>query len=376
MIAEGNKPVSQGRNLVLCCDGTANQFAQDRTNVVKLFYCLKQDSDRQIAYYHPGVGTMEPAGALSNWERKITRLRGLAFGYGLDRDIADAYTFLMNFYQPGDRVFLFGFSRGAYTARAVASLVHMYGLLPAGNVAFVPYAVRMLTGVQSSDKSTKEQAFALASQFRDTFDPARRCPLHFVGVWDTVSSVGWIGNPLHLPHTADNSAILHGRHAVAIDERRAFFRTNLWLPDYSSQDAGPKDMKQVWFPGTHCDVGGGYPEAESGLSKIALEWMLKEAEALGLVCDPVRKETMLGQRGGGYVKPDPDAKPHKSLQGLWHVAEYVPKKRYDHVTKITSWQMNRGKPRTWPPQPYIHTAAYDRGDEYAKRFPADAIKID
>jgi uncharacterized protein (DUF2235 family) len=376
MTAQENRPASKGRNLVLCCDGTANEFARDRTNVVKLFYCLKQDPDLQIAYYHPGVGTMEPPGALSSWSKKVTRLAGLAFGYGLDRDIADAYTFLMNSYRPSDRVFLFGFSRGAYTARGVASLVSMYGLLPAGNAAFVPYAVRMLTGLNSSDKSTREQAFDLASQFRDTFDPTRRCSLHFVGVWDTVSSVGWVENPLHLPYTASNPDILHGRHAVAIDERRAFFRTNLWWPAASAEAAGPKDMKQVWFPGVHCDVGGGYPEAESGLSKIALQWMLKEAEALGLVCNSVRKETVLGERGAAYVKPDPNADPHESLKGWWLLAEAIWKKHYDRATGTTSRRMNLGRRRTWPPKPCIHRSAYDRGEEYAKRFPQDAIKTD
>ena len=134
----------------------------------------------------------------------------------------------------------------------------MYGLLPAGNTAFVPHAVRMLTGVNSRDKLVGDEAFDLASRFRDTFDPARRCGLHFVGVWDTVSSVGWVENPLHLPYTANNPSILHGRHAVPIDERRAFFRTNLWWPT-GTKKSGPKDMKQVWFPGVHCDVGGGYP---------------------------------------------------------------------------------------------------------------------
>jgi uncharacterized protein (DUF2235 family) len=376
MTADGNDLPSRARNLVLCCDGTANEFARDRTNVVKLYYCLKQDPDQQLAYYHPGVGTMEPPGALSSWTKKTTRLRGLAFGYGLDRDIAAAYAFLMNTYRPGDRVLLFGFSRGAYTARAVASLVSMYGLLPAGNEAFVPYAVRMLTGFNSPDKSTRDQAFDLASQFRDTFDPSRRCALHFVGVWDTVSSVGWVENPLHLPYTANNPAILHGRHAVAIDERRAFFRTNLWWPAASAEAAGPKDMKQVWFPGVHCDVGGGYPEAESGLSKVALQWMLKEAEAFGLICDPVRKETVLGDRGGGYVKPDFKADAHESLKGWWLLAEIVRKKHYDRTTGITSRRMNWGRRRTWPPKPSVHRAAYERGEEYTKRLPQDAIISD
>jgi uncharacterized protein (DUF2235 family) len=376
MTAEENGPTSNGRNLVLCCDGTANEFTQDRTNVVKLYYCLKQDPDLQLAYYHPGVGTMEPPGALSSWDKKANRLLGLAFGYGLERDIADAYTFLINAYRPGDRVFLFGFSRGAYTARAVASLVSMYGLLPAGHGAFVPYAVRMLTGFNSPDKSTQDRAFDLASQFRDTFDPGRRCGLHFVGVWDTVSSVGWVGNPLRLPYTANNQAILYGRHAVAIDERRAFFRTNLWWPAASPDAAGPKDMKQVWFPGVHCDVGGGYPEAESGLSKIALQWMLKEAEAVGLIYDVVRKETVLGERGRGYVKPNPKADAHESLKGWWLLAEAVWKKHYDRQTKVTSRRINLGRRRTWPSKPSVHRSACDRGEEYAKRLPQDAIICD
>src|SRR4051794_16328288 len=103
------------KNLVVCCDGTANQFAQDRTNVIKLCYTLRQDAGQQVVYYHPGLGTMEPPGALTPFARKTTRLLGLALGYGLEPDVRDAYVFLMNNFEPGDRVFLFGFSRGAYT---------------------------------------------------------------------------------------------------------------------------------------------------------------------------------------------------------------------------------------------------------------------
>ena len=136
MIDEG------ARNIVLCCDGTANEFAADRTNVVKLYYSLVFGRDRQITYYHPGLGTMEPPGALTAVTRRVTRLLGKAIGYGLEADIRDAYVFLMNNFRPGDRVFLFGFSRGAYTVRAVASLLKMFGLLPPDNDAFVPYANR------------------------------------------------------------------------------------------------------------------------------------------------------------------------------------------------------------------------------------------
>jgi uncharacterized protein (DUF2235 family) len=249
----------------------------------------------------------------------------------------------------------------------------MYGLLPNGNEAFVPYAVRMLTGVNSADPSLRERAFMLAFQFRETFDPNRHCGLHFVGVWDTVSSVGWIEYPLRLPYTASNPTIMHGRHAVAIDERRAFFRANLWWPASTPEATGPRDVKQVWFAGVHCDVGGGYPEEESALSKIALKWMLDEAEALGLLCDPVRKDTVLGLRGGGYVAADAKADAHESLSNWWRLTEVVPKKHYDRISGTSSRRMNLGRPRTFPPAPLIHPSVYERGDEYVKRLPPDAV---
>jgi uncharacterized protein (DUF2235 family) len=93
------------KNVVVCCDGTANEFARDRTNVVKLFYPLIHDPSRQVAFYHPGLGTMEATGALTTLSRKLTKLAGLAIGYGLEADIRDAYVFLMNYFQEGDRLF-------------------------------------------------------------------------------------------------------------------------------------------------------------------------------------------------------------------------------------------------------------------------------
>src|SRR6185437_650955 len=153
------------RNLILCCDGTANEFKRDRTNVVKLYYSLARDAD-QITYYHPGVGTAPAVGALTWIGKTATKLAGLAAGYGLSSDLRDAYVFLMNNFVDGDRVFLFGFSRGAYTERALTSLLYMYGLIPRGNEAFVPYAVRMLMAVQHD---TEESVRELAAQFRETF---------------------------------------------------------------------------------------------------------------------------------------------------------------------------------------------------------------
>jgi hypothetical protein len=159
------------KNVVLCCDGTANEFAQNRTNVVKLYFTLGRDRSQQVAYYHPGLGTMEPLGALTRASRVITRVLGMAFGYGLEADIRDAYVFLMNNFEDGDRVFLFGFSRGAYTVRAVASLLHMYGLISKGNESLVPYAIQMLMAIhnieeQGDHKEQEHDYFKLADDFK------------------------------------------------------------------------------------------------------------------------------------------------------------------------------------------------------------------
>jgi len=370
------------KNIVLCCDGTANEFSESNTNVLKLYAALDHNPARQVTYYHPGLGTMEPAGALTTFSRKITKLLGMALGYGLAKDIQDAYEFLMENFETDDKVFLFGFSRGAYTVRSVASLLHMYGLIRRGNEPLVPYAIRMLTGINRVDEKTaKEQTaklsyFELAKEFKSTLSWTNCCPW-FVGVWDTVSSVGWIENPLKLPYVANNPAIQIGRHAVSIDEARAFFRTHLWRkPDDAAAPCGPKDLKQVWFPGVHSDVGGGYPESESGLAKIALEWMFVEAEGAGLLTDAAKKAEILGKTGvPHYSRPDPNAMAHESLKGAWHLAEFVWKKHYDWKQRKVVRRMNLYKRRTIPPNSLVHESAFLRAGNYARRLPEDAIRV-
>ncbi len=363
------------KNLVVCCNGTANEFAHDRTNVVKLFSVLDQDPNLQTVYYHPGLGTMEPPGALINVTKRLTRLFGKAFGYGLEADIRDAYAFIMQHYEPGDHVFLFGFSRGAYTVRAVASLLYRYGLLPRGNEPHIPYAIRLLGGVNRiKNKKDRDLYFQLAHDFKETFGTLRQCKPWFVGVWDTVSSIGWFENPLHLPDTADNPDIAHGRHAIAIDERRTFFRTNLWRRKAEPPESGPVDLKQVWFAGVHSDVGGGYPEQDSGLSKIALKWMLDEAIALGLLVDKARMAMVLGETGK-YAKPDPKAKMHESLAGGWWLAEFLLKRHYDWQRKAWRRRMNLGRPRTIPSGSLIHGSVRLRGPEYTPPLPPDAVSL-
>jgi uncharacterized protein (DUF2235 family) len=370
------------KNVVICCDGTANEFAIDRTNVLKLFFTLVHDHN-QLAFYHPGIGTMEPAGANTPIRRKAAKVLGQAIGYGLEYDIADAYTFLMNHFEAGDQLFVFGFSRGAYTVRAVTSLLHMYGLIRRGNEPLIRYAIRMMVGLNRLQRNRTKQNtqelldqvqgyFKLAEEFKAHFCSVP-CNPHFVGVWDTVSSVGWIENPTRLPYTSNNPDIAIGRHAVAIDERRAFFRTNLWRPTVTG---GPKDIKQVWFPGVHCDVGGGYAEAESGLSKIALKWMLDEAAAAGLLTDPAKVALVLGQvAGSNFVAPNPHAEMHESLKGFWNLAEFVPKRHYDWAKQKEERRMNLYRRRTMPADALVHVSAWQRGNDYKKRLPPGATPV-
>jgi uncharacterized protein (DUF2235 family) len=300
------------KNIVVCCDGTGNEFAESKSNVVKLYKMLMVD-DSQVTYYHPGVGTMGARSALTGITRWWTRVIGLAFGYGISDNIADAYQFLMRTFRPGDVVYMFGFSRGAYTVRALCGMLHTIGLLREDNEGLIPYSIRMI--------KKKDMDFGVAADFKKTF--CRECKPYFVGVWDTVSSVGWVYNVAHFPgtramHNPDFNII---RHAVSIDERRAFFRQNLFGTPHDNQ----QDIKEVWFAGVHSDVGGSYPESEGQLSTIALQWMICEAETAGVRIDPDRKADILGGKKP-YVPPDPLSKnQHESLHGPWWIAEFWPK---------------------------------------------------
>lgn len=354
----------RARNLVLCCDGTSNEFADDRTNVAKLAHSLVKDPDRQLVYYHPGIGTMAPPGFGTGAGDWIARRLGLAFGYGLKNDVVHAYDFLIKHYRPGDRIFLFGFSRGAYTARAIAGLVHMYGLAMAGNEALSPYVVRMYWRITDGALGNNPGYFRLARDYKLALGSGD-VPIHFLGVWDTVSSVGWVGSPVALPYTKDNPAIRHARHAVSIDEARAFFRTNL---------LGGKngDVREVWFPGTHCDVGGGHPEKESGLSKYALGWIAEEAMEQGLLVDQERFSTLMGGKGGSYSAPSPSAQIHRSLTLLWSLLEFVPKRH--RGPGAWPWRVNLFRRRRMPSRPVVHDVVYDI-DGYADRLPDDAVRL-
>jgi uncharacterized protein (DUF2235 family) len=303
------------KNIVICYDGTGNEFGEGNSNVVKLYSVLEYSSSRQVAYYHPGLGTMGSPNALGRLEKWWTRQLGLAVGYGLTKNIGDGYAFLMDQFESGDRVFLFGFSRGAYTARALASMLHMFGLIRAGNDELIAYAARML-------KRPTRKSWRIAEQFKATF--SRECIPNFVGVWDTVSSVGWLYDPVTLPYTANNPDINIARQAISVDERRCCFRQNLW-----GTPAPNQDMKQVWFSGVHSDVGGSYLEEESGLAKITLAWMIREAASAGLIVDTKKVDRILGRTDQSFARADPTSRMHNSLRGAWLLLEVLPRRFYD-----------------------------------------------
>ena len=334
------------RNIVLCLDGTSNQFAANNTNVVKLYAMLdRTHPDQQLSYYQPGIGTSTPAGIWGRFKRWVAKVVDLAIAWFLSDHVCDAYRYLMRYYQEGDRIYIFGFSRGAYTARAVAAMVHKVGLLTQGNDELIPFAWEMFA-TQSDEKIYKG--------FKATF--SREVPIHFLGLWDTVSSVGWVWDPKHLPFTLNNPSVRTVRHAVALDERRANFVQNLW-------GTVPTDVEQLWFPGVHCDIGGGYPEPQSGLSAIALKWMVEKAEAAGLIIDQTMKATILPAQNlpGGYAAPFAGGPPNESLKGAWWIPEFIPKPYYDPRANFQKrWMIHAGRHRHVAAGAAMHPAVRER----------------
>lgn len=361
-----------GRNLVVFCDGTDNEFGENNTNVVRLFSVAMRDNDQQIAFYDPGLGTFPAPGAWTPLSKWFTKLLGSAFGFGLSQNVADSYRFLMENYAPGDRIYLFGFSRGAYTVRVLAALIHVCGLMHASNRNLVPYAFDLFTAEATGAKKRNDRAerssgkrqkldLPVCAHFKQVFSQAPA--IHFIGLWDTVSSVGSIYDPFSLPYTRWNPSVRTVRHAISIDEKRKFFRANLW-----SDSSPDTDVKQVWFAGAHADVGGGYAEKESGLAKIALSWMLEEARAAQLQIDDNRLANVFPGASGdpGLSSPDPMARQHNELEHLrWKIMQWIPRRNWVR-NKSTGWYdlkwnfSPRQAPRPIEDNSIIHQSVFER----------------
>ncbi|KJA23235.1 hypothetical protein HYPSUDRAFT_138053 [Hypholoma sublateritium FD-334 SS-4] len=335
------KVAEKARTLVLCFDGTSNEYDADNTNVVKFFALLRKDCfDEQLCYYQAGVGTYFEPGVVSPLFEWWAKILDLAFAWYLDVHVMDGYKFLMQNYRSGDKICIFGFSRGAYTARALGGLLYKVGLLPRDNEAQVPFAYRMY-------KRTDAAGLQLCAGFKQTY--CQTVNIEFMGVWYTVASVGVISGRT-LPFTNSNSSIKTFRHALSLDEHRAKFQPNFYHrtapnakaarldPEHASacevtskpasaassaslseagsqerkkkkrwsffgrrgsvtvkktgksiapvlveDDGEPDDVLEVWFSGCHSDVGGGSVsnDTTSSLANIPLRWMIREVVASG-----------------------------------------------------------------------------------------------
>jgi uncharacterized protein (DUF2235 family) len=259
------------KRIIFCADGTWDS-AQNDTNVYSLFKAIPIASD-QVPFYDDGVGA---DGTL------IEKLFGGAFGDGLFQKIKDGYTKIAHVYEQDDDIFIFGFSRGAYTARSLAGMIAVCGLPTASfdntlvNAAFNAYRER--------DPNQRKSLLAGLAPYN-----LYNAKLKMVGVWDTVGSLGipaLLGavDPILYGFLDTNlhPDVLNAYQALAIDERRREFPPTLWTPH--APPVPRQVLEQVWFCGVHCDIGGGYPE--TGLSDIALSWMMGKANSLGLQFDP------------------------------------------------------------------------------------------
>lgn len=335
-----------GRNLVVLCDGTGNELGGALSvdtgnirisNVLKL-YRIAEKGKSQLVYYSPGIGTIGRIDFVYRWKQKFLGVLGLATGYGLDANVVGAYRFLAENWQEGDNIYLFGFSRGAWTVRVLAGLIHLIGLVR-------PSQLNMCDNALATYKrAAREDKLPIAWHFARVIG-SRFPTIHFVGVWDTVASVlvprsdrMWVPSFETLPYTKTNPSVRIFRHALALDERRRMFRVAAWAQPQSYvanrfrvDKIAEQDIEQRWFPGVHSDIGGGYPENESALSKRPLIWMIEEAKKFGLLITGSNLQKFAYGAGPSeeehsYSEPDPAGLMHRSLTSGWMPLEIFPKR--------------------------------------------------
>jgi len=391
--------------LVLCFDGTTNQYDGTDTNVVKLYSMLRKDRvEEQLTYYQAGIGTYFQPGVVSPLFQWGAQIMDEAIAWYLYQHVQDGYQFLMQNYNVGDKVLLFGFSRGAYTARALAGMLHKVGLLSKDNNEQIPFAYKIYKTSNNDD---------LAKGFKAAF--CREVPIEFVGVWDTVASVGVIMGKT-LPFVGVNSTIRVFRHALALDEHRTKFQPDFFhraVPKTPATKGGNKkskltqdtagggtdelyakdfNEKEVWFVGCHTDVGGGStPDTDPySLADIPLRWMLQEivraecgiqfdydAFAQWGIPTDIGRDTYVptspttnqtngsGTSAEGSATENPSdafdvVKPmHDQLKAIpaWWLLEIIPTSyTYQNMKNkwITKWSIHLGRGRYVPPQPKFH----------------------
>ncbi len=289
----------QPRKLVVCCDGTWKKRDSPGavTNVAKMARAIRPVDDSgtpQLIYYHPGVGT----------GNRIDQFLGGSMGVGLSSNIQSAYSFLVDNFLDGDFIFLFGFSRGAYTVRSLAGFISLVGLMEKIDMDQFLKVYRIYRSrkfrealVRGPDPAKAQRAFRALfpegerngdnQKLQAALDNARRTNIFFIGVWDTVGSLGvppplgWIRASEFNFHDTDLSHnVVYAYHALAIDEARRLFKPTLWTRPMPKPNARHQELEQAWFSGCHANVGGGH--ADAGLSDAAFLWMAAKAAAASL----------------------------------------------------------------------------------------------
>ncbi|MGP4844263.1 phospholipase effector Tle1 domain-containing protein [Marinobacter sp. 1Y8] len=310
--------------IVICCDGTWNQPETESkstvpSNILKCVRALKAHSGRrdQVVFYDEGIGNR---GGVDRW------LGGL-LGVGLSANLIQAYRFIAHNWAPGDDIYLLGFSRGAYTVRSLAGFIHMVGLIGKSEIKHLPDAYRWYRASPGDDRDNVPNA-ALVEELRQS---SRRIPIRFLGVFDTVGALGlpvpglrrlsrpWIG--FHDTQLSDS--VSYAVQALAIDELRSAFKPDLWThsPDATriARDSTARRTLQVWLPGVHGDVGGGYPDA--ALADIALQFMIGQANQQGLewqvgsVFSSDPNDRFMGELHDSYRLPYRLMSPHERVIG-------------------------------------------------------------
>ncbi|KAK1231283.1 hypothetical protein PQX77_005598 [Marasmius sp. AFHP31] len=340
------------RNLVVCIDGTSKKFGHKNSNVIELYSRLVKD-DSQLTYYNSGIGTYPVPSftSFSFYTRGAAHVFDMAFAGWLKKRIIEAYRWLSENYREGDRIFLFGFSRGAYQVRVLSAMIEKVGMIHRGNDYQIPFAYELYL------KYTDDTQTELALCFKKTF--SRDVKVHFVGAWDTVSSVGLIpSKPLPLTTTGMKHVCLF-RHALALDERRVKFTPEHADGRIGAESSYPEAQhgllppkKEVWFAGTHSDIGGGTMENEQLTSNgPALRWMIRESTEAGLSFTPF---------SGERVKVYDKLKQPTFSYYLWMPLEILPGMNSSLVPHL-------GQRRRIPVGQLVHESVYTLDPKYSQK---------
>jgi len=376
--------VHSPRNIVICADGTGNDYSQTPSNVRRMFEFALTSRGAQVVCYHPGVGTLDRPEGRTRLGRRLRHWRELGFGTGVIEHVVDLYAYLMREYEPGDRIFLFGFSRGAFAARALAGMLHVCGLLRREDEHLLAHAIGLYrtselriadalrcAGLRHAPRNDHDHAArdARAMQFKRTL--SRECAVHFLGLWDTVKAYGWIW-PQSFPALRHNPGVHTVRHAVALDERRAVFQVTGWgdRRDAPDERGEPQHaVKEVWFAGDHSDVGGGHESGNSPLSDASLAWMLGEATHAGLILDKSCRGEIDGILENGLRASS--VTPNDLRGGFWYTS-LLPRTELDNSTypprhRLTwFWADGRRQPARHAEERtvFLHESLRDRGRAY------------